>query len=587
MPTTAPSASLTPLRPRWAPTRAPEPSAVDRLVSALGLPAVVCRLLAQRGYAEPSLAKVFLRPGRDHLHAGRAMAGMDAAVARIVRAIDRSESILVHGDYDVDGICATALLVRALEMMGGRPIAFVPDRIAHGYDLGSAGVAAADAAGARLIVTADCGISAHAAVDAAGARGIDVVVTDHHTPPPVLPAAVAVVNPNRSDCGYPDKGLAGVAVAFKLACEVARARDFPEERLHALLDFVAIATVADLAPLTAENRALVRWGISVLQRTPNPGLRALLDSSGLTAREEITAGRIGFVLAPRLNAAGRLGDAMRGVRLLLTADREEARTLAADLEAENRRRRDLDERILGEAVGMLERDYDPARDRGVVLASREWHPGVIGIVASRVVERIHRPTVLIALDENEGKGSARSIRGFHLYHAFEACAGHLVRYGGHRAAAGCSLLPSNVEAFREAFNEVATGALAEDDLLPEITIDAEISLAEATLDLCRILKHFGPFGIGNPSPVFVARGVHLAGPARVVGQKHLRLSLVADDTSLAAIGFGMADRVLELESRRPVIDIAFRLEENSWVDGSGRRRPPAPQARLLDFRASP
>ncbi|MEX2583772.1 MAG: single-stranded-DNA-specific exonuclease RecJ [Gemmatimonadota bacterium] len=569
------------VRPEWLLADPPDPAAVSSLCAELGLPEPICRLLVSRGYADPAHARAFLRPNPAQIHPPHLLAGMGGAVERLAVAAARGETVLIHGDYDVDGICATALLVRAFTMMGLRCVPFVPHRLRDGYDLTDAGVAAAQRAGATLIVTADCGIVADEAVRQARLAGLDVIVTDHHTPGASLPDAFAVINPSRPDCDYPEKGLAGVGVAFKLAAALADRLDFPSERLTSFLDLVAIATIADLAPLTSENRALVRWGLAVLARTPNVGLRALIRSCGLGDHEEITAGQIGFVLAPRLNAAGRMGDAMRGVRLLLTDDPREGEALAAELELENRRRRDLDEETLADALRMLENSYDPERDFGLVLASDRWHPGVIGIVASRVVERIHRPTVLVALRDGEGKGSGRSIPGFHLQKALVECAPFLLRYGGHRAAAGCSVAPERLSEFRMAFNAVARGMLEERRPVPTLRLDGEIPLSHASRDLVRLLRHFSPFGIGNPTPVFAAYGVAIAGVPRIVGKGHLKIVLAADDSRLDAIGFGMADRIDSCTGRR--IDVAFKLEENSWQGRDGAIRTSV-QARLVDFR---
>lgn len=570
---------LPPLARRWVFPDAPDDAAVSALCRALGLPPVLCRLLVSRGHGEVEGARRFLRPGVAQLHDPRRMAGMSDAVARLRRAILARETILVHGDYDVDGICATALYVRALAMLGARVVPFVPNRLADGYDLSDAGIAAARAAGATLILTGDCGIVAHDAVDRARRAGIEVIITDHHTPGATLPAAVAVVNPNRRDCPYPDKDLAGVGVAYKVCVALAGEMGVPEDRLHCFLDLVALATVADLAPLRGENRVLVRWGLKVLPSSPNPGLRALLRATGLAEREEITGGQVGFVLAPRINAVGRMGEALRGVRLLLTDDAAEAERIAAVLEAENRWRREVEGDALRDALAELERSYDPDRDRGVVLASERWHPGVIGIVASRVVERIHRPVVLIALTSSEeGKGSARSIPGFHLYDAMRGCAGLLARFGGHRYAAGCSIHPSNVEAFRAAFDARARAVLAEDDLVPRVRVDLELTLREADADLCRLLRHVGPYGAENPAPVLAARRVSLGASPRIVGSGHLKLTLRSGETMLEAIGFGMAERAAEPGFASAPLDVAFRLEENVW---NGRTTL---QARLVDLR---
>lgn len=567
-----------PLSRRWVIAPAPPREAVESLARSLSLPPVLCRVLASRGYRDVGAAREFLRPQPHHIHDPALLAGIGDAVERLAAAVRRHETILVHGDYDVDGICATAVYVRALRMMGGRAEPFVPHRLHDGYDLTSAGIRAAEASGAGLILTGDCGIVAHEAVIAAARAGIDVVVTDHHTPGTTLPPARAVVNPNRSDCGYPDKGLAGVGVAYKVCCALASEIGFPVERLACFLDLVAIATIADLAPLTAENRALVRWGLSILPNTPNPGLRALLMTTGLAARGPISAGQVGYVLAPRINAVGRMGEALRGVRLLLTDDPGEARRIAATLEEENRWRREVDSQTLREATTMLEAGFDPARDRGLVLASERWHPGVIGIVASRIVELVHRPTVLVALGPEEGKGSGRSIPGFHLYEAMQACSTHLIRFGGHRAAAGCSVAADRIDAFRAAFDAEARSRLTSEQLVPEVRIDLEVSLSEVDHGLYRLLRHAAPFGVGNPTPVFAARAIRLAGSPRVVGGRHLRLTLAGGDARLEAIGFGMAERLPEVSGGSGRIDVAFKLDENEW---RGRTEL---QARLLDVR---
>ncbi|HEX6938006.1 MAG TPA: single-stranded-DNA-specific exonuclease RecJ [Longimicrobiales bacterium] len=552
------------------------------LQRALRLPEAACKLLASRGYGDEAAAKRFLRPRLEHLHDPFRLAGVEAAVARLDAALRRGETILVHGDYDVDGICGAAIYTRALRALGGRVEPFVPNRFRDGYDLGPAGVRRAREVGATLILTGDCGILAHRAVADAAAAGIDVIVTDHHTPGPTLPPAAAVVNPNRPDCDYPDKGMAGAGVAFKVCQALYAARGADPDALLYDLDLVALATVADLAPLVGENRALVRYGVRVLSRTRNFGLRALIRRAGLADRDgaELTAGQVGHILAPRINAAGRMGDASLGLELLLTESEAEAERIARTLEEENRRRQAVDRQTLAEALELLERDYDPERDHGVVLAATGWHPGVIGIVASRVVERIHRPTVLIALDPAGGpsRGSARSIRGFHLYEALDACGEHLERYGGHRTAAGLDILPERVDAFREAFAARARAVLAPEDLIPEVAIDLEIPLRAADQELYHLLRHFGPFGVGNPTPVFMARGVGVGAPARVVGDGHLKLELVQDGTRLAAIGFRMADRLAELDAGRRPLDVAFQLQENRW---NGRTEL---QAKIVDFR---
>lgn len=567
---------------RWVQRGKATGDAVAALSHTLRLPEPLCRLLAARGFDEESAAKQFLRPRLDQLHDPFGLAGMDDAVARLDAALRRGETILVHGDYDVDGICATALYTRVLRSLGGRAEPFVPRRLSDGYDLGPSGVRAAREIGASLILTGDCGIVAHEAVLEARAAGIDVLITDHHTPGATLPPASSVINPNRPDCPYPDKGLAGTGVAFKVCQALYAARGREAEELWYFLDLVALATVADLVPLTGENRVLARYGLRVLGETRNPGLRALLHRAGLDRGDGAapTAGQVSHVLAPRINAVGRMGEADWGVRLLLTESDAEAASIAERLEEDNRARQATDRRTLQEAFEMLERDFDPERDYGVVLAAKGWHPGVIGIVASRVVERIQRPTVLIALEGDGGRsrGSARSIPAFHLYEALHDCAEYLERFGGHKYAAGLEIRPDRLEAFRQAFNERAHSVLRPDDLVAEIGVDLEIPLRQANEELYQLLRHFGPFGVGNPTPVFLSRGVGVAGYPRVVGEGHLKLELVQDGAELGAIGFRMADRLRELDMTRGTFDVAFQLQEDRW---NGRMQL---QARLVDVR---
>ena len=541
-----------------------DPAAVAALVTELQLPEPIAAILVRRGYDEPLAARAFLRPELQNLHDPWLMAGMAEAVNRISAAVDSKETILVHGDYDVDGVCGSTVLVRALRELGANVEVFVPNRLKHGYDFGPAGLAAAKESGSRCVLTCDCGIMAHETVEAARREGIDVVVSDHHTPAATLPPAVAVLNPHRSDCGYPEKVLCGAGVAFKLLHALFEYRGRKVEELYKYLDLIAIPTVADLVPLTGENRIITRFGLKVLQRTPNPGLQALLSVSGLKRDRAINAGQIAFVLGPRLNAVGRMGEAMRGVSLLLTDDHAEAHSLAAIVDAENQLRREEDRVTLEQALEMLEGTFDPDADRAIVLASQGWHPGVIGIVASRVLEQYYRPTFLIALDGEKGRGSGRSIPGFHLFDAMKACEMYLEQFGGHKAAAGLQIRAENVEAFREAFNAVAHERLAPEDLHPRLRVDREIEMSDVSAELWRFLAHFGPFGQGNPKPVFLARDVRLLAAPEVVGEQHLRLRIeVGDGATPEAIAFGQAgaSEWLEESSR---VDLAFQLGVRQW-----------------------
>jgi single-stranded-DNA-specific exonuclease len=572
------TASAPRIRPacRWVFPAAQDAAVVSRLAAELLLPEPICRLLAARGHAAPDTAKRYLRPRLDQLHDPALMMELDRAVERVTRAIRAGEMILVHGDYDVDGICSTALLTRALRGLGGQVQPFIPHRLRDGYDLGAAGVAAAIAAGARVVITADCGTSAREPVQRLRDAGIDVIVTDHHLPGGDLPAALAVLNAKRPGCGYPDKDLAAVGVAFKLGLAVARALGANENPILGMLDLVALATIADVAPLRGENRVLARYGLKLLNETHNIGLRALVRAAGLEGRP-LTAGRVGYILAPRLNAAGRLGHAIRGVELLLARDEHQANVIARELEELNRRRQGEDQRTAEQArvlIGAL----DLEATSGIVLAEEGWHPGVIGIAASRIVEEFGRPTILIALDGAEGKGSGRSITAFDLHAALGECSGLLLRYGGHRAAAGLTIARDRVEEFAARFNAVARERLDPEDLVPQLHVDLEVSLDDVTPQLDALLRHLEPCGVGNPAPVLIARQVRLNGPPQLVGRGGLKLRLATTRGEFVVIGWEMAARAAELNPAQP-FDVAFRLERDEW-NGESRL-----QGRLADFRA--
>ncbi|HET7565134.1 MAG TPA: single-stranded-DNA-specific exonuclease RecJ [Gemmatimonadaceae bacterium] len=568
---------MTRVRPpsRWVLPELPHGSAVDVLASELHLPASVCRLLCQRGYEEPEVAKRYLRPRLEQLHDPAVMRDIDRAIDRLVRAIRGGELIMVHGDYDVDGICSTTLLVRAIRTFGGRVVPFIPRRLEDGYDLSAAGVRAAVDTGAAVLITCDCGTTARDAVRSACEAGIDVIISDHHLPTGALPECLAVLNPKRPGCDYPDKDLVAAGVAFKIALALARALGEREEPLYEMLDLVALATVADVAPLRGENRVLVRYGLRRLAATTNPGLHALIRAAGLDGKP-LTAGRVGFILAPRLNAVGRLGHALRGVELLTTDSAHDANAIARELEELNRQRQELDRTTLHRAWELLD-GVDLDETYGIVLAEEGWHAGVIGIVASRLVEQLCRPVVLIAMHDGEGKGSGRSIPAFDLHAALSDCRDLLIRFGGHRSAAGVTVRAEHVPALAQRFDAVARERLTAADLVPEIRVDLELSLDEVTADLETLLRHFEPFGIGNPSPMLVARGVRLAAQPRSVGNGHLKLRLAGDGTELDAIGWGMGALAAELDASAP-LDVAFRLERDEW---NGVQRL---QARLADIR---
>ncbi|OGU18461.1 MAG: single-stranded-DNA-specific exonuclease RecJ [Gemmatimonadetes bacterium RIFCSPLOWO2_12_FULL_68_9] len=561
---------------RWVIRGAPDDARVEGLSRALNLPMALAALLVQRGYHTPDAAATFLRPDLGRLIDPFQLPDMSRAVELLAGAVRRGEGILVHGDYDVDGQCASALLTRTLRAAGARVIPFVPHRVRDGYDFGPAGLAAAQEHRAAVIVTCDCGTTAHEAVARAKAAGHTVIITDHHLPG-ALPPADAIVNPRREDGNGAYRDFCGAGVAFKLAQGLVGELGLPSNLPYYLLDLVALATVADIVPLTGENRILVKSGLKLLADSPWPGVRALVETVGL-AGKAIRAGHVGFILAPRLNATGRIADAMDGLKLLLSDDAEEARELARRLETINARRQAMDQEILAQAVGRVEREVDLQDAYGLVLAQDGWHPGVIGIVASRLVERFGRPTILVALEGDEGRGSGRSIPGFDLHAALVSCAPHLARFGGHTMAAGLTVRRDRLDDFRLAFNAVARGALKPDDLVPTQRIDLLVALDQLDLRLERLLQALEPCGSGNPAPVFGAAGVKARDP-KVVGANHLRFVLDDGTGRLPAIGFDWADRVEGDWAAGPV-DVAFRLDRDDWMGDATL------QARVVHIRPS-
>ena len=564
-----------PVKPqaRWLFPDAPDAAAVERLCAALNLPPLLCRLLVARGFGDPEAAKRYLRPRLDQLNDPSQLGDMDRAVQRIVKAIKEKEMILVHGDYDVDGISSTTIMTRTLRRLGGRVTPFIPHR-SDGYDLTAAGVRAAADAGATLVITCDCGTSALAPIAELAGRGVDVIVTDHHLPGGPLPQAYAILNPRKPGCPSTDKDLCAAGVAYKLALSLTVAMGENPNPVYNMIDLVALATIADVAPLRGENRILARCGLKVMNETKNVGLNAMRRASGLE-KKPITSGRVGFILAPRLNAAGRVGSALRGVELLLSTEEAQANPIARELEELNGHRQELDRAVLDQAREMV-RALDLEQTYGIVLAAPSWHPGVIGIVASRIVEEFGRPTILIALEGDEGKGSGRSISRFDLHAGIGKCRDLLIRFGGHRSAAGVTVARERVADFTRRFNEVARETLRPEDLVPELRADLEVELSDVTDGMESLFRHIEPCGIGNPAPVLVARGVRVAAPPKMVGKDGLRLLLNQNGTQLTALGWGMAWRAPEV----PVgstIDVAFKLDRDDW---SGDL-----QLRLADFRS--
>ncbi len=533
-------------------TPCPRPE-VTALASALGLSETTASVLVRRGYSDPGHAQAFLEadiPEHDPFLLG----DMEAACAAIRAAIADGKPICVHGDYDVDGICATALAVTVLRELGAEVSWHLPSRFEEGYGLSGETLTRLAGEETGMVLTVDCGITAVDEVAHAKELGLDVVVTDHHRPGETLPDC-PVVATRPSDYPFPE--LCGTGVVFKLAQALGAAG------LDRRLDLVALATVADVVPLLDENRGLVAAGLKRLAVTSNPGLRALMGVARVDAAT-VDAGAIGFRLAPRINAAGRLGHPGTALELLLTDDPKEADRLAGELETLNRDRQAVEDRILREALAQVaEWPEAKQRRRGYVLAGEDWHRGVIGIVASRLVERFHRPVVLIAGGDEEWTGSGRSIPAFDLHGALGACAGLLGRWGGHRAAAGLSIRPGNVEAFAEAFAARAAEDLSEEDLAPVVRVDAVVRGTELTLDLCAELERLAPFGLGNPGVTLLAVGCELSELGAVGEGKHLKLAVTADGARSGAIAFGQGSQLDRY--RRPLrYDVAFKLAANQW-----------------------
>jgi single-stranded-DNA-specific exonuclease len=534
------------------------PAAQAALVRELGVSATTAAVLARRGYTDPVTARAFLE-GEQLPHDPFLLGDMETACERIRAAVAEGRRICVHGDYDVDGIAATALAVLLLRELGADVAWHLPSRFDEGYGIRSETLARLADDGIGLVLTVDCGISAVVEVAEAKERGLEVIVTDHHRPAEELPACpVVATRPSE----YPFGELCGTGVVYKLG-QALFGVDSVIPKRH--LDLVALATIADVVPLVDENRSLAIAGLRALARTAKPGLRALMSAAGVDPAA-VDSGAVGFRLAPRLNAAGRLGHPREALELLLTVDDGEARRLADSLEELNRERQTVEGRILREAVAQVETWPSERRERrAYVVAGADWHEGVIGIVASRLVERYHRPVVLVAGADGDWKGSGRSIPAFDLHAALGACSGLLERWGGHRAAAGLSIRPENVEAFGDALATHAGGVLEEADLEPVTRIDAVVARdAQLSLDLCGELARLAPFGLGNPAPTLLAPGCRLAELATVGDGKHLRFRVRREGQDAgSAIAFGQGSRLDALRSDERY-DVAFRLEENRW-----------------------
>lgn len=569
---------MEPVRERRWRLRGVEPATVERLVRETGSPRLVATVLANRGFGETAAASRFLSASLAELHDPYLLLGMEPAVARLLAAVTSGEKVCVYGDYDVDGVTSVALLTDFFRVIGLDSMYHIPNRLEDGYGLSAEGVRRVAASGAAVIVTVDCGITAVEEARLCSELGIDLIITDHHTPGPLIPPACAVINPLQPGCPFPFKQLAGVGLAYNLAIALRgalrQAGHFaarPEPNLREYLDMVALGTVADIVPLVDENRIFVRHGLRELTRTARPGVQALKSVAGVDG--PVTCGAVGFRLAPRLNAAGRLEDAALGVELLLCSDRQRGEIIAAELDASNVERQALEQEILRDALAMVRKSPLLKGRKSIVLASESWHPGVIGIVASRMVELFHRPTILIALQEGNGRGSGRSIPNFHLHDALRACSEHLLKFGGHKYAAGLSIDEATLEEFAANFDAAAKGLLSDADLIPELAIDGVLTPADLTLELAERIEGLAPFGMGNPEPLFLLQGARVTGQ-RVLKERHLKLRLAYGGRELEAIGFNIS----RSEGAGAEVDLVCSLQINSW---QGRR---GLQLRIRDVR---
>ena len=552
-----------------------DPEDVSRLALSLQLHAPAARALAARGYLDADLARRFLEPSLDELHDPYLLKDMPAAVARLRRAIEQQERILLYGDYDADGATAVVILKKAIELAGGHADHHIPHRLRDGYGMRADVIEQAAAGGTTLLISLDTGIRAAEAVRHARDAGVDVIITDHHLPEEELPAAVAILNPNQSGCPYPNKNLCGAGVAFKLVQALFGTLGWPERKtlrmLKSFLKLVAIGTVADVVPLVGENRVFVRHGLEGLQDLRNPGLRALFKVAGFNQGDTPTAGQIAFRIAPRMNAAGRMADASEVIDLLLTEDADRAERIANQLHAFNQERQLAEGEIIQGILDDCERTPVTDEMAALVFAGEGWHRGVVGIAASRLVERFHRPAIVLGIDPEEGlaQGSGRSIPAFHLLNALESMPDLFTRFGGHRQAVGLSLPVARLEEFRQRLNAYAAAQLGPGDFRPQVEIDAPIEFSEITDGAVAEVLRMAPFGSGNPAPLFAAFRAEVADAPVVWKQRHVRVRLRQNGHSLSCKAWNFVERLEEL-TPGSLVDVALQFEADYYALSRGR-----------------
>ena len=557
----------------------PEPDEfkVKSLAESLNISETLAKLLVLRNINTYQQAKSFFRPSLDSIHDPFLMNGMECATTRVIKAITENELICIYGDYDVDGTCATALMYMFLKELGASIDFYIPKRLTEGYGVSKFGVEFVKSKGTSLLISVDCGITAIEETQFANELGMDVIICDHHQPKEEIPNAHAILDPLKPNCNYPFKYLSGAGIAFKLAQGIAERigkRDLPLQ----YLDLVALAASADIVSLTDENRILVKEGLSQVNQSPRPGINALIKSSHLEAGD-LTSGQIVFTIAPRINAVGRLGDAERAVQLLITNDVDEAFQLAKVLESENYERRKIDEDTFFQALDIVEGTLDLDKDIAIILHEESWHPGVIGIVASRLVEKYYRPTIMLTTVDGVAKGSARSTGNFNIYEALKKCEDFLIHFGGHQAAAGLAVEIDKIDDFRTKFNQIVKETLGEKEFLPEVHIDSSLKFSDLTPKFFRIIDQFAPFGPGNMRPVFLAENLSIEGKPRFVGNNHLILNLKQADSDrvLDCIGFNMGAMCEALTKNQASVEAVFSIDKYS------RDGKTFPQLKLKDL----
>jgi single-stranded-DNA-specific exonuclease len=561
---------------RWKIT-ATDDRKVAALREALKIHPAICKILTGRGINTFEEAKNFYRPELKELHDPWLMKGMKEAVERIEAAFSNTEKILVFGDYDVDGTTSVACMYQFLKTVYSELDFYIPHRYREGYGVSKAGIDFAKENGFSLIISLDCGIKSIDLIAYAKTLNIDFIVCDHHLPDTELPPAVAILNPKQKDCNYPFKELCGCGVGFKLITALAQMLDLPEQSAFAYLDLVATAIAADIVPMIGENRILAYYGLKKANENPNNGIKALAHLSGLV--KELHINNLVFMIAPRVNAAGRMDDARKAVQMFVAESYEEALHYAEMLHSDNTDRKEADSSITEEALALIENDVTLVNRKSTVVFAPHWHKGVVGIVASRLIERYYRPTIVLTQSGDYAAGSARSVPGFNLYEAIHACKEHLLGYGGHFAAAGMTLEIHNVEALRNKFEEIVSATIPEELLIPEIVIDAEINFRDIKESFYKIICQMEPFGPENLRPVFIVKNVFDTGFSKIVKEDHIRFVLKQDNITLTGIGFGMAEKFHLLQLKNPV-DIVFKIDENEW---NGQK---SLQLRMIDFRLS-